>query len=65
MESAAEGAAAAVLVPGSHKQTGERYGNQTEHDAAEQGFDHGVRHQIGCTILPRPQGPPRPDHNHL
>ena len=43
--SAAQGATAAVLVPGSHEQAGERHGNQTEHDAAEQGFDHGVTHQ--------------------
>ena len=39
--SAAEGAAAAVLVPGSDEQPRQGDGNQTEHDAAEQGFDHG------------------------
>jgi 16S rRNA (guanine966-N2)-methyltransferase len=39
--SAAEGAAAAVLVPGGDEQTHQGDGNQTEHDAAEQGFDHG------------------------
>ncbi len=39
--SAAEGAAAAILVPGGDEQADQRDGNQTEHDAAEQGFDHG------------------------
>ena len=39
--SAAEGTAAAVLVPGSHKQTDQSHGDQTEDDAAEEGFDHG------------------------
>ena len=39
--SAAEGAAAAVLVPGSDEQAHQSDGNQTEHNAAEQGFDHG------------------------
>ena len=29
------------ITPGSHEQAGKRHGNQTEHDAAEQGFDHG------------------------
>ncbi len=39
--SAAQGIAAVVLVPGGHEQAQQRHGNQTEHDAAEQGFDHG------------------------
>lgn len=39
--SAAEGAAAAVLVPGGHEQTHQGDGNQPQHDAAEEGFDHG------------------------
>ncbi|CAK6699193.1 hypothetical protein IFHNHDMJ_02585 [Synechococcus sp. CBW1107] len=39
--SAAEGTAAAVLVPGSHEQPHQGHGDQTQHDAAEQGFDHG------------------------
>jgi len=38
--SAAEGAATAVLVPGSHKEAEQGDGNQTQNDAAEQGFDH-------------------------
>jgi len=39
--SAAEGAAAAVLIPGSHEQARERDGDQAEDDAAEERFDHG------------------------
>jgi 16S rRNA (guanine(966)-N(2))-methyltransferase RsmD len=39
--SAAQGAAAAVLVPGGHEEANQGHGDQTEHDAAEQGFDHG------------------------
>ena len=39
--SAVEQAATAILVPGRHEQAQQRHGNQTEHDAAEQGFDHG------------------------
>ena len=39
--SAAENGAAAVLIPGGHEQTHQGHWNQTEHDAAEQGFDHG------------------------
>lgn len=40
--SAAQGAAAAaVLVPGGHKQAHQGDGDQTQNDAAEQGFDHG------------------------
>jgi len=39
--SAVEQAAPAILVPGGHEQAQQRHGNQTEHDAAEQGFDHG------------------------
>ena len=39
--SAAEGTAAAVLVPGGHKQADQSHGDQTEDDAAEKGFDHG------------------------
>jgi len=39
--SAAEGTATAVLVPGSHKQADQSHGDQTEDDAAEEGFDHG------------------------
>jgi 16S rRNA (guanine966-N2)-methyltransferase len=38
--SAAQGAAAAVLVPGGHEQPHQGDGNQTQHDAAEEGFDH-------------------------
>ena len=41
--SAAESAAAAVLVPGSHEQPHQGDGNQAEHDAAEEGFDHDSR----------------------
>ena len=40
--SAAKGAAAAVLVPGGDEQADQGDRDQTEHDAAEQGFDHGV-----------------------
>ena len=41
--SAAESATAStVLVPRRHKQTHQRDGDQTENDAAEQGFDHWV-----------------------
>ena len=39
--SAAEGTAAAVLVPGGHKQPNQSHGDQTEDDAAEEGFNHG------------------------
>jgi 16S rRNA (guanine(966)-N(2))-methyltransferase RsmD len=54
--SAAEGAAAAVLVPGGHEQAHQRHGDQTEHDATEQGFDHGpIATERRCTILPRPR----------
>ena len=45
MSSASEGTAAAVLVPSRNKEAGKGHGNQTEHDAAEQGFDHGVKDQ--------------------
>jgi 16S rRNA (guanine(966)-N(2))-methyltransferase RsmD len=51
--SAAEGAAAAVLVPGGDEQAHQGDRNQTEHDAAEQGFDHGGGPGRGATsILP-------------
>ena len=41
--SAAEGAAAAaVQVPGAHEQAEKGDGDQTQNDAAEQGFDHGA-----------------------
>ncbi len=39
--SAAEGTAAAVLVPGGHKQPHQGHRDQTQDDAAEEGFDHG------------------------
>jgi 16S rRNA (guanine(966)-N(2))-methyltransferase RsmD len=39
--SAAEGTTAPVLVPGGHEEAQKGHGNQTQHDAAEQGFDHG------------------------
>jgi len=40
--SAAQGTApAAVLVPGGHEKAHEGHGDQTQNDAAEQGFDHG------------------------
>lgn len=39
--SAAEGAAAPVLIPGRHEQAHKGDGNQTQHDAAEERFDHG------------------------
>lgn len=39
-DSAAQGAAAAVLVPSGNEQTHQGDGNQAQHDAAEQGFDH-------------------------
>ena len=45
--SAAEGAAAAVLVPGGHEETHQRDGNEAEHDPAEEGFDHGRRADRG------------------
>ena len=41
LASAAEGTAAAILVPGSHEQPHQGHGDQTEDDAAEEGFDHG------------------------
>ena len=41
--SAAQGAAAAVLVPGGDEQTDEGDRDQPQHDAAEQGFDHRCR----------------------
>jgi len=39
--SAAQGTAAAVLVPGRHEEPHQGHWNQSEHDAAEEGFDHG------------------------
>ena len=39
--SAAESAAAAVLVPGGHEQPHQGDGDQTQNDAAEERFDHG------------------------
>jgi 16S rRNA (guanine(966)-N(2))-methyltransferase RsmD len=39
--SASEGTTAPVLIPGGHEEAHEGHGNQTQHDAAEQGFDHG------------------------
>ena len=39
--SAAEGTAAAVLVPGGHEQPHQGDRDQTQNDAAEEGFDHG------------------------
>jgi hypothetical protein len=39
--SAAEGTAAAVLVPGGHKQPHQGDRDQTQNDAAEERFDHG------------------------
>ncbi|QNI71286.1 16S rRNA m2G966 methyltransferase [Cyanobium sp. NS01] len=50
--SGVEGAAAAVLVPGGHEQTQQRHGDQAEHDAAEQGFDHGDAQQASVHNLP-------------
>jgi len=40
-DSAVEQGTAAVLVPGRHEQPQQGDGNQTEHDPAEQRFDHG------------------------
>jgi len=39
--SAAEGTAAAVLVPGGHEQPHQGHRDQTQNDAAEERFDHG------------------------
>lgn len=39
--SAAQRAAPAVLIPGRHEQAHQGHGDQTENDAAEEGFDHG------------------------
>jgi 16S rRNA (guanine966-N2)-methyltransferase len=39
--SAAEGTAAAVLVPGGHEQPHQGHGDQSQNDAAEEGFNHG------------------------
>jgi 16S rRNA (guanine(966)-N(2))-methyltransferase RsmD len=55
--SAAEGAAAAVLVPGGHEQPHQGDGDEAEHDPAEEGFDHGRKADRGrpggrATILP-------------
>jgi hypothetical protein len=45
--SAAEGAApTAVLVPGGHEQAEQGDGDQTQNDAAEQGFDHGAGSEL-------------------
>jgi len=45
--SAAEGAAAAaVLVPGGHEEAKKGDGDQTQNDAAEQGFDHGAGSEL-------------------
>lgn len=46
--SAAEGTAAAVLVPGGHEQPHQGHRDQTQNDAAEEGFDHGQQ-SGGCS----------------
>jgi 16S rRNA (guanine966-N2)-methyltransferase len=58
VNSAAQHAAAAVLVPGCHEQTQQGHGNQTEHDAAEQGFDHGEGGASGKPQFFHDPGPP-------
>lgn len=50
--SGVEDAAAAVLVPGGDEQTQQRHRDQAEHDAAEQGFDHGDAEQASVHNLP-------------
>jgi 16S rRNA (guanine(966)-N(2))-methyltransferase RsmD len=49
-ESTAEHTAAPVLVPGCHEQSEQGHGDQAEHDAAEQRFDHD-----GIALVGRPQ----------
>lgn len=56
-DSAAEHAAAAVLVPGRHEQAQQSHGDQTEHDAAEQGFDHGEAEAVGAAQFFHDPGP--------
>ena len=41
--SAAQGTAAAVLVPSSHKKAQQSHRNQAQNDAAEKRFDHRAR----------------------
>ncbi len=55
--SAAEHGAAAVLVPGRHEQAEQGDGDQTEHDAAEQGFDHDVARRLGRPQFFHDHGP--------
>lgn len=50
--SAVEHRAAAVLAPRGHEQPQQGDGDQTEHDAAEQRFDHGSREGVEVTIVP-------------
>jgi 16S rRNA (guanine966-N2)-methyltransferase len=55
--SAAQHGAAPVLVPGRHEQAQQGDGDQTEHDAAEQGFDHGVAGRLGRPQFFHARGP--------
>ena len=43
-----QGAAAAVLVPGRHEETHQGHRNQSEDDAAEEGFNHGESPHGAC-----------------
>jgi 16S rRNA (guanine966-N2)-methyltransferase len=49
--SAAQGAAAAVLIPGGDEQARQGDGNQAENDAAEEGFDHGWEGILGSQLV--------------
>ena len=57
--SATQGTTPAVLIPGGHEQAHKRHGNQTEHDAAEQGFDHGEAGSSGEAQFFHDRGPSR------
>ena len=54
-----------VLVPGSHEEAGQGHRHQTEHDAAEQRFNHGdnknsfsFHHPMGEALVVSPLNQP-------
>jgi 16S rRNA (guanine966-N2)-methyltransferase len=54
VNSAAQGAATAVLVPGGDEQAGQSDGNQAENNAAEERFDHGSPGRLPGRVVDRP-----------
>ena len=60
--SAPESTASAVLIPGRHEQPHKRHGDQSKHDAAEEGFDHGGAGGSGDAQFFHDQRRPRETH---